>query len=95
MRPRSIDDQVRAHQGLVATLADRRARRHPNERDDLYQEGLIRVWELLKAGKPVTEAAIDNRMRNWLKLRSRQLRDNPTTYERIMTLPDEEESVQR
>lgn len=95
MIQRSIDDQVRAYEGLVASLADRRARRHPNERDDLYQEGLILVWTRLKAGKPVTESAIDNRMRNWLKLRSRQLRDNPTDYERIMKLPDEKEPVQR
>jgi DNA-directed RNA polymerase specialized sigma24 family protein len=95
MAQRSMDDQVRAYQDLVVTLAERRARRHPNERDDLIQEGLILVWTRLSTGKPVTEAAIDNRMRNWLKLRSRQLRDNPTEYERIMKIPDEEESVQR
>jgi len=88
-----MDDQVRAYQGLVVTLAERRARRHPNELDDLIQEGLILVWKLLQDGKEVTEAKIDNRMRSWIRYRARQLRDNPTEYERIMKLPDEEESV--
>jgi DNA-directed RNA polymerase specialized sigma24 family protein len=83
---RSLEDQVRAYQDLVLSLAERRGRKHPNEVDDMNQEGLIFVWRALEAGKTPTEEQIDNRMRNWLKYRSRQLRETPTDLNKLLPM---------
>lgn len=83
---RDISDQVRAHQDLVESLADRLSRRDRNERDDLVQEGMIAVWEALRAGNEVTETALNKRMRKWLRYRGRQRRDVPTAYDALLSM---------
>ena len=37
------------------------------EFDDLVQEGSIKVFELLRDGKPVSNTRIKNAMRDWVK----------------------------
>lgn len=88
MPDRVLDDQLRAHAGLVESLADRLSRRDRNERDDLIQEGLIAAWEALNGGKAVTEDIIVKRMEKWLRFRGRQKRDVSTSYDKLLPLED-------
>ena len=73
---------------MVERLAERRAARHPNELDDLKQEGRILIWTKLSQGKVPTEEQIDNRMRGWLKFRSRQTREVPTDYDKLLPIEE-------
>ena len=75
----------------VKELAERLSRRHRDEYDDLYQEGLIAVWQLRAAGEEVTEEKIEKRMRKWLRYRGRQRRELPTDYDKRLKLSSEEE----
>jgi DNA-directed RNA polymerase specialized sigma24 family protein len=38
------------------------------EFDDLVQEGWLKVFELIRDGKPVSNTAIKNAMRNWVRV---------------------------
>lgn len=42
------------------------------EFDDLEQEGLIAVWHLLRYGFPVSSKAVEDRMRDWVRVCRRQ-----------------------
>lgn len=86
-----MDRQVAAHLTQVEELADRLARRQPNERDDLVQEGLISVWDSLRAGQAPTEQSIKRRMKRWLKYRGRQNRDVPVDYNKALSIGSKEE----
>lgn len=88
MPDRDIEDQLLAQRELVESLADRLSRRDRNERDDLFQEGMIAAWEALAGGKPVTEDLIEKRMQKWLKYRGRQKRDVSTSYDKLLPLED-------
>lgn len=88
MQDRALDGQLREYTGLVESLADRLSRRDRNERDDLFQEGMIAAWEALEKGKPVTEDIIEKRMAKWLRFRGRQKRDVPTSYDKLLPLEE-------
>ena len=84
----TIEVQLRSLEPMIERLAERRAARHPNELDDLKQEARILSWRLLAAGKVPTEGQLDNRMRGWIKLRSRQLREMPTDYDKLLPIKE-------
>lgn len=42
------------------------------EFDDLEQEGLIKVWQLLRFGFPVSSKAVADSMRDWVRVCRRQ-----------------------
>lgn len=88
MDDRELEGQLRTHTGLVESLAERLSRRDRSERDDLIQEGLIAAWEALTGGKLVTEDIVVKRMKKWLRYRSRQKRDVPTSYDKLLPLED-------
>lgn len=83
-----IEIQLRGYEPVIERLALRRAARHPNELDDLMQEARILVWRKLAAGIAPTDEQIDNRMRSWIKLRSRQLREMPTDYDKLLPIKE-------
>lgn len=87
---RDIERQLRAHAGLVQSLAETQSRRHRDELDDLIQEGMIAAWELLRDGKAVTEELLLKRMSKWLRFRGRQRRDIPTSYEKLLPMGTKE-----
>ena len=86
---RVLDDQLRAHQGLVESLADQLSRRKPSERDDLIQEGLIECWRAIEAHEPITPEAVEKRMKKWLRYRGRQQRDIPSSYDTLLSMEAE------
>ncbi len=88
MTDRELSDQLRGNAGLVESLADRLSRRNRDELDDLRQEGMIACWEAIRAGRPVTEAEVEKRMRKWMRYRGRQLREVPTAYENLLGMGD-------
>jgi hypothetical protein len=90
MTDRELTDQLREHAGLVESLAARLSRRNRDEFDDLQQEGMIACWQLIAAGEPVTEAAVEKRMRKWMRYRGRQLREAPvpTAYDKLLPMED-------
>lgn len=87
----AVEREVAAHLTQVEEMADRLSRRHRDERDDLVQEGLISVWECLRADRPPTEKDIERRMKRWLKFRGRQRRDVPVDYDKALKIASEEE----
>lgn len=84
-----MEATVRSYCGLVATLAEKiaaspRAKQVGAEYDDIYQEGLISVWQSVQRG--VNPAlVVENRMRDWLRYLGRQ---NPVAYEQMLPLED-------
>lgn len=85
-----MNERVSAYAGVCDALASRlargaRARQVGAEYDDLYQEGLIHVWQSLHRGVAPSTAMIINRMRDWMRYLGRQ---NPTPYEALLPLED-------
>ena len=72
-----MNDQVAAYSGLVAHLAEkyaatRGAKVASAEYDDLYQEGMIDVWQALERGVTPSTVTIENQMRKWIRTMRRQ-----------------------
>jgi DNA-directed RNA polymerase specialized sigma24 family protein len=85
-----MNAQVAAYADACDALASRlargaRARQVGAEFDDLYQEGLILVWQSLERGIAPSTAMILNRMRDWMRYLGRQ---NPVPYEAMLPLED-------
>lgn len=55
------------------------------EYDDLYQEGLISVWQALERGVTPSIEMVENRMRDWMRYIGRQ---TPVPYEALLPLDD-------
>jgi hypothetical protein len=47
---------------------------------------MIAVWLILAEGDIPTEEKIEKRMRKWLRLRRKQLRDVPTEYDALLPM---------
>jgi len=86
---RYLDAEVREYLGLCETLAERYSRGARDEYDDLVQEGLIAVWRTLLSGKTPARVHVENRMKNWLKLRNRQHREGAADYDKILPIKEE------
>lgn len=85
-----MNAQVSAYAGICATIADRysrgsQARRCGAEFDDLYQEGLISVWQALERGVTPSADLIEFRMRDWMRYLNRQ---SPIPYEAMLPLDE-------
>lgn len=85
---RYLDAEVRGYLGLCESLAERYSRGARDEYDDLVQEGLIAVWRTLLSGKTPASAHVENRMKNWLRLRNRQLRGATASYDKILPMEE-------
>ena len=86
----TLDDQVRAYAGLIASLAAKvaggaRAKQVGGELDDYAQEGYIAVWQALERGVTPSAEIIEFRMRSWTKWLGRQ---TPLPYEAMLPLDD-------
>jgi hypothetical protein len=77
---RNMSDRVGDYSDLVASLARRhcagsRSAGHPitgmdiaGEYDDLYQEGLLAVWQCLERGVTPSAEVLGQRMTDWKRL---------------------------
>lgn len=78
--------------GFVVTSASRlagtrRARQAGAEYDDLYQEGLISVWQSLQRGvNPLLP--IQNRMKDWVRYALKLKRHDTVAYGVLLPLED-------
>lgn len=91
-----MSDRVGDYSGLVADLA-RRLAKGPGgtsveaEYDDLYQEGLINVWQTLERGITPTAQIIEGRMISWkrlMKFQSGRGGHMDTSYATLLPLED-------
>jgi len=91
-----MSGRVGNYSGLVADLA-RRLAKGPGgtnveaEYDDLYQEGLIAVWQCLERGVAPKAEIIELRMRDWrrlMKYQSGRGGHKDTSYATILPLED-------
>lgn len=85
-----MNGRVAAYAGACSTLASKysaggRAKRMGAEYDDLYQEGLISVWQAFERGVTPSIVMIENRMKDWLRYLGRQ---TPVPYEALLPLDD-------
>jgi len=85
-----MNARVSAYAGACAKLAaryagGRRAQQVGAEYDDLYQEGLISVWQALERGVTPSIELIEFRMRDWMRYLGRQ---SPIPYEAMLPLDD-------
>jgi len=85
-----MDDQLRNYAGLVDSLARKlsagpRAAQVGAEYDDLYQEGMIAIWQALGRGVTPSAEIIEDRIRNWFRWLGRQ---TPVPYEALLPLDD-------
>lgn len=74
--PRTVtDEQVAAYRGMVEAHAARFTRLPLMQADfdDFVQEGLTAVWNQLAAGRYPANIIVVNRMRDWARIRLRQL----------------------
>ena len=71
MRGVSSSD-VAAYRPLCIKLARQFDGKSGAEFDDLEQEGLIKVWHLLRFGFPVSSKAVADSMRDWVRVCRRQ-----------------------
>jgi hypothetical protein len=93
-----MSGRVAEYSGLVAHLARRHSKgQHGTsveaEYDDLYQEGLINVWQTLERGITPTAELIAGRMTDWkrlMKVQSRRGggRNGTINYDTILPLED-------
>lgn len=95
MQTPDLSRQIAEYGGLVAHLAEGlsrspRARDVRAEYDDLYQEGLISVWQALLRGVPVSAEVVEGRMLNYIRL---QGRTSGADYGAILPLETVEEFV--
>lgn len=77
-----MNDQLREYTGLVESLARKlsagtRAQQVGAEYDDLYQEGLIAIWQTLERGVTPSAEFAENRMRDWIKFLGGQVGMRP------------------
>lgn len=85
-----MNARVGAYASTCAALAEKysrggRAKRMGAEYDDLYQEGLISVWQAFERGVTPSIVMIENRMRDWMRYLGRQ---TPVPYEALLPLDD-------
>jgi DNA-directed RNA polymerase specialized sigma24 family protein len=66
------EETVAQHLPFITRLALRLDRVGSAEFDDLYQEGCLKVVELIQAGEQVTHVALKNAMLDWVRLCRRQ-----------------------
>lgn len=62
------DSDIAAYRPLCRRLANKYNDVGGAEFDDLEQEGMIAVWQLLRRGFPVSVQAVENRMRDWVRV---------------------------
>lgn len=99
-KPR-LDDLVRDYTDQVAEMAAdvvtwKRSRLVNAEYDDLYQEGLISVWQQLTGKGVVSMGIVMNRMRDYLRFLARQTgawlpepgQEQHIPYDRLLPLDD-------
>jgi len=60
------NEQVAAYQELVASLARRYHGHHQAEYDDLYQEGMVAIFQALAKGDLPSKDIVAKRMRRWV-----------------------------
>lgn len=85
-----MNARVSEYAGTCAALALRasrgsRARQVGAEYDDLYQEGMINVWQTLQRGVTPSIEIIELRMRDWIKHLDPQV---PGDYDQLLPLDD-------
>jgi len=66
------NEDIAAYRPLCRKLAHRYEGVGGAEFDDLEQEGLIAVWQLLRRGFPVSTKAVEDRLRDWIRICRRQ-----------------------
>jgi DNA-directed RNA polymerase specialized sigma subunit len=81
-----VSAYVEACEALAAEVArSGRARRVRAEFDDLFQEGMIFVWQTLEKGEKPSAEMIRNRMRNWIRTLAGQ---SPARYDELLPLDE-------
>lgn len=77
------DTRVREYDRVVAAAAHRF--RHAAEYDDLYQEGMIAVWNCPPDADPqFVSKAVYNRMKDWVRFVKRLRHNQSVSYEEIV-----------
>ena len=66
------DDQIRAYDDHVQSLARKYVGRARAELDDLVQEGRIAVWQSLEDHRPPSSAFIDFALKSWVRTLRKQ-----------------------
>jgi DNA-directed RNA polymerase specialized sigma24 family protein len=80
---RPDDKRVREYDKVVAVAAYRF--RHAAEYDDLYQEGMIAVWNCPPDSDPqFVSKAVYNRMKDWVRFVKRLRHNQSVSYEEIV-----------
>lgn len=75
--------RVRQYERLISDAAYKF--RNAAEYDDLYQEGMIAVWNCPpRADAPVISQAIYNRMKDWVRFTKRLRHYQSVSYEEIV-----------
>jgi DNA-directed RNA polymerase specialized sigma24 family protein len=76
-------EMVAAYSGMVEAHAARFTRLPlmENDYDDFVQHGLISVWESLKDGEYPSNLVVTNAMKDWARVRRRQLAHMPSEEE--------------
>lgn len=64
--PPVTNERVAAYQELVASLARRYNGHHQAEYDDLFQEGMVAVFQALSGGSYPSKDIVAKRMRRWV-----------------------------
>lgn len=77
------DNRVREYDRVVAVAANRF--RNAAEYDDLYQEGMIAVWNCPPDADPqFVSKAVYNRMKDWVRFVKRLRHNQSVSYEEIV-----------
>lgn len=71
-QPRLANEAVAEYLPVIDSYARRFKGVQEAEYDDLYQEGAMKVSRLLLEGKPVSNTAIKNAMRDWVRVCARR-----------------------
>lgn len=85
------EKRIGDYEGVLVTAANRF--RKAAEYDDLYQEGMIAIWNCPPDAEPAyISTAIYNRMKNWTRFIKRLRHNNTVDYEEIVDGVPEEHS---
>lgn len=85
------DAQILEYWDVCASLARPLVGRAGAELEDLQQVGLIYVWQMLAKGEVPEEYHIAARMKDWVRVLSRQKRGDMIAYELQRERSDEAE----
>lgn len=81
-------EAVAAYSGVVRRAATRYVGIANAEYDDLYQEGLISVWQALSRGLRPSLLVIDGRMKDWTRFLRRLENGDSIAYTQILPIED-------